>query len=112
LNDQADPGDLALFSLSTFSPSAFTFTGNSYVPGLQGSLSPADILFTDFRFSEGIGFSLWASAADIGLRSDDEVDALDTVPEPATMTLMAIGFAGLGFHRYRLRTRNISRKGT
>jgi PEP-CTERM motif len=99
LNDQADPGDLALFSLSTFSPSAFTFTGNSYVPGLQGSLSPADILFTNFTGS----FSLWASATDIGLDSYDEVDALDTVPEPATITLMVIGFAGFGFHRYRLR---------
>ncbi|MBE9533776.1 MAG: PEP-CTERM sorting domain-containing protein [Proteobacteria bacterium] len=91
--------DMALFSISTFSPTAITF---------GGSFSPADILFTDFTGD----FSLWASAADIGLRPDDEVDALDTVPEPATITLMAIGFASLGFHRYRLRTRNISRKGT
>jgi PEP-CTERM motif len=83
-----NPGiDKALFSISTFSASAFTV------------VSPADILFTDFTGN----FSLWASAADIGLRFDDEVDALDTVPEPATITLMAIGFAGLGFHRYRLR---------
>ncbi|MBW2737459.1 MAG: PEP-CTERM sorting domain-containing protein [Deltaproteobacteria bacterium] len=88
-----NPGiDKALFSISTFSASAFTV------------VSPADILFTDFTGN----FSLWASAADIGLRFDDEVDALDTVPEPATITLMAIGFAGLGFHRYRLRRKNIS----
>lgn len=93
---ELNPGiDKALFSISTFSTTAFSF-------------SPADILFTDFTGS----FSLWASAADIGLHSYDEVDALDTVPEPATITLMAIGFASLGFHRYRLRTRNISRKGT
>ncbi len=95
-----DPGlDKALFSLSTFSPSAYTFSGNPYSPGVKGSLSPADILFTAFTGS----FSLWASATDIGLHSYDEVDALDTVPEPATITLMVIGFAGLGFYRYRLR---------
>jgi PEP-CTERM motif len=95
-----NPGvDLALFSLSTFSPSAYTFSGNSYSPGVKGFLSPADILFTDFTGS----FLLWASASDIGLYSYDEVNALDTVPEPASITLMAIGFVGLGFQRYRLR---------
>ena len=110
LLDVINPGvldprvDLALFSLSTFSSSAYTFSGNPYSPGVKGFLSPADILFTDFTGS----FSLWASASDIGLYSYDEVNALDTVPEPATITLMVIGFAGLGFHRYRLRGKNIS----
>jgi hypothetical protein len=91
-----DPGvDMALFSISTFSPSALT-SGGIY--------SPADILFTDFTGS----FSLWASAVDIGLDPYDEVDALDTVPEPATIFLMAIGFAGLVFYQYRLRRKRIS----
>ena len=69
--------DQALFSLSTFSPSAFTYTGNPYIPGVQEFLSPADILFTDFTGD----FSLWAKAEDIGLFPDDEVDALDILPD-------------------------------
>jgi hypothetical protein len=80
-----NPGiDQALFSLSTFSASAFTFTFNAYRPGVKGSLSPADILLTDFSGD----FSLWASALDLGLDPLDELDALDTieavskVPEP------------------------------
>ena len=76
-----DPGvDQALFSLSTFSPSTFTFTGLPYVPGAPGALSPSDILFTDFSG----GFGLFASAGDIGLFPDDELDALHASPEPGT----------------------------
>jgi hypothetical protein len=88
-----DPGmDKALFSLSPFSPNTFT--------GGAGSLSPADILFTDFSGS----FSLWASAESIGLRRGDNVDALDTtVPEPSSIFLMAIGFVCLAFYHYRFR---------
>jgi len=105
LDPIANPAiDLALFSLSTFSPSTYTYTGLDYQPGVPGHLSPADVLITDFSG----GFGLWASATDIGLRSDDELDALDTVPEPATITLMAIGLAGLGFCQNRLRRKNIS----
>ena len=92
LNNKADPGiDKALFSLSTFSSSTFTFTGNSYIPGRQGFLSPADILFTDFTGT----FSLWASAADIGLDELDELDALDTIPEPGSLILLVSGLLGL-----------------
>ena len=41
--------DQALFSLNTFSPSTFTFTGNEYIAGEKGNLSPADILYTNFN---------------------------------------------------------------
>lgn len=85
-----NPGlDMALFSLNTFSPSAYTFTGNSYAPGVAGRLSPADVLFTDFTGS----FSLFASAADLGLLPDDELDALsaNSVPEPPLATALILG---------------------
>lgn len=100
LDDFFEPGvlnpgvDRALFSLSPFSPSTFTFTGNAYDPGEKGALSPADILFTDFTGS----FRLWASAAAIGLRDDDNVDALDTVPEPASSVMWVTAFTGFAFY--------------
>ncbi len=78
---QLDPGlDLALFSISAFSPSAFT-------SGLGGLTSPADILITNFTGE----FSIWAEATDLGLRRDDELDALETVPEPGSFKLLTIG---------------------
>jgi hypothetical protein len=84
-----DPGlDVAWFSLSTFSPSAFTFTGNPYIPGVPGFLSPADVLVTSFTGS----FGLLAPAASLGLEADDELDALDTVPEPPHLVTLAIAF--------------------
>jgi hypothetical protein len=101
-----NPGiDMALFSLSTFSTSAFTFSGNEYIAGKKGNLSPADILFTDFQTEFEVmpgqkqKFKLWASANDIGLFPDDEVDALDTVlvPEPSSsIALIALGTFGIG----------------
>jgi hypothetical protein len=93
-----DPGiDLALFSLSIFSPSTYLFGSGTYVAGLKGSLSPADVLFTDFQteFLPGQRWKLWTSAADIGLREFDELDALATVPEPTGLVIwsaLAIGF--------------------
>lgn len=94
-----DPGcDIALFSVSTFSPSAFTFTGNPYIPGVQEFLSPADILLTSFTGS----FSLFAEAEAIGLFPDDEVDALDTLPpsppipeSASTIGLLLLGTLGI-----------------
>lgn len=90
---QLDPGiDKALFSLSIFSPSTFTFTGSSYVAGAPGALSPSDVLYTDFTG----GFSLWASAQQMGLFADDELDALDTVvPEPSAAGAALITLAML-----------------
>jgi hypothetical protein len=90
-----DPGlDLALFSLSKFSPS--TWTGGS------GPWSPGDILFTDFT---GRPPTLWASAASIGLQRNDELDALDTVPEPGPIglsTVVLAAGAAVWFRKHRL----------
>lgn len=105
-NGVLDPGlDQALFSLNTFSPSTFTFSGTDYIPGVKGFLSPADILYTDFstefEFIPGVKqkFTLWASAEEIGLFPDDEVDALDTVPVPepsSNIALIALGALSAG----------------
>ena len=94
-----DPGiDSALFSLSAFSPSTFTGSGRAYVPGAAGRLSPADILFTDFTG----GFSLYASAAALGLAPDDELNAL--VPEPTGMLCLAAGLCAMLIHPRRRTT--------
>lgn len=100
-NDTADSGiDQALFSLSPFSPSTFTFTGNPYVPCVRGFMSPADVCFTTFDGH----YTLWAGATEIGLRPDDNVDALDTidatnVPEPPTFLLFIGGALALATRR-------------
>jgi hypothetical protein len=92
-------GTAALFSLSAFSPSAFTSSGLAYAPGVLGQLSPADVLFTNFDGT----FSLFAAAADLGLQPGDEVDALAAaVPEPTSLTLLGVG--GL-LAAWRLRAR-------
>jgi len=79
-----DTGPCALFSLGPGSESL-----------LKNNLSAADIFFTDFNGS----FTTYLTAADIGLLPDDNVDAL---PEPATLTLLALG--GLAILRRRLTT--------
>ncbi|HJW30324.1 MAG TPA: hypothetical protein VJ508_13925 [Saprospiraceae bacterium] len=81
--------NIALFSLSTFSPTTFTGSGNPYNPlGGSGFVSPADIFYTEFDGT----FKPWASAAELGLRPDDELNALDTVvPEPGTFVLVTGG---------------------
>jgi hypothetical protein len=91
--------NVALFSLSSASPSTFTTTGNPYAPGVKGFLSPADVLMTTCNGE----FSLWAPAAALGLLPDDELDALDTtvaVGEPAAVSLLTIALlAALGRRR-------------
>ena len=77
--------DEALFSLQANSPTL----------GALG-LSPGDVFYTDFTGE----FSLYASAADLGLEFDDELNALDikvNVPEPtAILGLLALGTLGAG----------------
>ena len=65
-----------LFSLNTFSPTTFT--------GGAGSVSPADILYPDFTST----FSVWATAGDLGLFPDDELNALALVPAPSKLLLL------------------------
>lgn len=96
----ANPGaDQALFSVDPFSPDTFTFTGLDYVPCVPGHMSPADVCYTDFTGA----FSLWTAAPGIGLRPDDNVDALDTipgpVPEPATSALLGVALSIVVFAR-------------
>ncbi|MEA5536935.1 hypothetical protein [Crocosphaera sp. XPORK-15E] len=96
-----DPGiDQAVFSLSSFSPNTLTFTGNPYEFGVPGSLSPADLLFTDFMGS----FSGFVSASAQGLiEGDDSVTGITPVPEPSLflglLTLGSWGLANLGLQK-------------
>jgi hypothetical protein len=99
LDDRVNPGvldpgiDRALFSLSRASPTV-----------LGGGASAADVLFTDFTGS----FLVHRSAAGLGLRAEDDVDALDTVPEPSSFLLLA---SGLGALAARSRARRMGRGG-
>lgn len=95
-----NPGiDKALFSLSTFSPSTFTYSGSDYSFCTAGQMSPGDICMTTFEGS----YSPFVSAADLGLRDDDELNALDTVsvPEPTTLALMGLGLFGIAYQLRR-----------
>ena len=84
-----NPGlDEALFSLAAGSPS------------LGAAFSPGDVFYTDFQGS----FSLWVSAAQLGLLAADELNALDTmphpeggppIPEPGTLVLVLLSGVGL-----------------
>lgn len=104
LDQSADPGvDIALFSLDPFSPDTFTFTGLPYLPCVPGHMSPADVCVTTFTGT----FALWASAPDIGLRPDDNVDALDTVPEPTTSSLLGVALLFLFVARRRATRRSV-----
>lgn len=84
-----EPGvDYALFSLAPGSASLTAFG----VP-----LSPADLFLTDFTG----GFGRYATAEDLGLNFDDNVDALEAVPFEAETTTALIGLAGLIWYRKR-----------
>ncbi|QQO53996.1 MAG: PEP-CTERM sorting domain-containing protein [Thiohalocapsa sp. PB-PSB1] len=90
LGESPNADDFALFSLSSFSPDTYTHSGQPYAAGVLGQMSPSDILWTDFQ-----DWGLWVSAGDLGLRSDDELNALDTIPEPMTLSLFGAGLFGL-----------------
>jgi hypothetical protein len=84
---QVDPGvDKALFSLSVHSALV-----------LGGGATAGGIYYTDFTGT----FVLVGDGVSIGLAPGDDVDALDTVPEPGTVALIAIGLAGLPRRRQR-----------
>ncbi len=97
-----DPGDKALFSLSSFSPTTFTGSGGAYAPGpigapiVPGTVSPADIFMTDFS---GVS-TLFAGAMSIGLFGTDELNALSN-PEPGSLALLACGLGGFAIYRRR-----------
>lgn len=99
LDDRFQPGvlnpgrDRALFSLTTFSPNTFT-------SGL-GLFSPSDVLFTDFTGR----FSRFAAASELGLRDDDELDALDTIPEPGSSWIFAVMLCWLALASHTVRRR-------
>ena len=80
-------GLTAWFSLSPASPSTFTRSGAAYAPGVKGAASPGDVLTTSFNGAFGLRFS----AASLGLRPEDNVDALDAVPEPTSLVLVGSG---------------------
>jgi hypothetical protein len=93
-NGALDRGlDEALFSLAPGSPTLAMF-----------GYSAADIFYTDFDtlfFAQGEDeyyYTLFASAASLGLLPGDNVDALDifrAVPEPSGVFLMLVGIAYL-----------------
>jgi hypothetical protein len=91
-----NPGDIALFSLSPFSPTV-----------LAGTVGPGDVLITFFDGS----FSVFASANQMGLRLDDNLDALDVVvPEPSTFSLVVLGGACLALRRHWRRHNRITKR--
>ncbi len=94
-------GPSALFTLDAFSPDTFTGSGNAYQAGVAGSLSSADILYTNFDGS----FSLYTSAGSLGLASTDAITALTAVPEPSAAWLVAIGLSAGGLWSLRGRPR-------
>ena len=95
-----NPGDIALFSLSQFSPTVLN--GGTNCANDPISVSSSDVLVTNF----GGCFDIFATANQMGLRVDDNIDALDIagiIPEPSTFSLVALGLAGLGLARNRRR---------
>jgi hypothetical protein len=90
-NGVLDPGmDFAMFSLDPFSPSVLTAAQG-------GTLSPADILITDFTGIYGLGFQ----ASELGLLPADNVDALSILPEPGAFLLVMVGGGVVIFRRRR-----------
>jgi len=92
--------DKALFSVDPFSPDAFTSTGLNYIACVPGHMSPADVCYTDFSGT----FSLWIPAAGLGLRNDDNLDAIATIPEPSASAVIAIGLLLVWTVRSKLRS--------
>jgi len=84
LEGELDTGDVILFSLAPASPSL-----------AAGGFSAADVFHSPFDGT----FSLYATAESLGLMFEDDIDALDIIPEPATLALLLLG--GLALLRRR-----------
>jgi len=85
-----DPADTVAFSLSRTSPSLLAGSALDLAFGVGGAMSPADV----FVFAPG-GVPVYISASMLGLPFGANVDALETVPEPATMSLIGLGALAL-----------------
>jgi len=85
-----DPADTVGLSLAPGSPSLLAGSALDVAFGVGGAMSPADV----FVYIGG-GPAFYIPAGVMGLLPTDNIDALETVPEPATMSLLAIGAAAL-----------------
>lgn len=95
-DDPGDPGDtLSLTVLDWAGPPGSAITGVDLIT-FGNDLALEDISFTDDSVTVVLGGSTWAadSTAAIGL----EISAA-AVPEPATLALIGLGIAALGYRR-------------
>jgi hypothetical protein len=72
--------DIALFSISSFSPDATT---------AGGTLDPGSVYMTTFNSKN----TLFRSATDLGLLPGDEIQDIATIPEPSTLSLFVLSGA-------------------
>lgn len=86
LNDGEKELDEALFSLAKDSPS-LSVGANPHMPG-AGPFSPGDVFRINFRSKKKI--RLYASASELGLQEDDELNALDIGPSPPRSCIVTL----------------------
>lgn len=84
------PDDVAIFSLTPGSP---TLAALGYLPGTGG----ADLFIT----KPGGAVSVFAPAGALGLLPDDDINALDVVPEPNVLALIGLGAIASTLRRRR-----------
>ena len=85
-----DPADTVGLSLAPGSPSLLAGSALDLAFGVGAAMSAADV-FVYF----GGAPTLYIPAGVLGLLPTDNIDVLETVPEPATMSLLVIGAAAL-----------------
>lgn len=83
--------DLFTYSFLAGDPTTFSFNGNTYNIGISGFYNGAGALTGTFYSGEDSNSTGWVQLN------------ITQVPEPATITLMALGLAGLGFLGLRRR---------
>ncbi len=86
LNNGEKELDEALFSLAKGSPSLGA-GANPHMPG-AGPFSPGDVFRINFRSKKKI--RLYASASELGLQEDDELNALDIGPSPPRSCIVTL----------------------